>query len=70
MPSHDAQPVARHTHANLNWDEPFRRFFWVLAMYCWTRAVILTVGTHARRTHNVASSNPYIDEPKFSQLSH
>ena len=42
------QPVARHTHAHLNWDDPYRRFFWVLAMYCWTRAAILSVGKPPR----------------------
>lgn len=45
-----AQPVAPHTHANPSWSEPHNRFFWALAMYCWTRATILGVGnvyTHA-----------------------
>ena len=44
------QPVAPHTHANPSWSEPHNRFFWALAMYCWTRATILGVGnvyTHA-----------------------
>ena len=36
-------PLSRHVHGDSSWDKPYNLFFWVLAMQCWTRAVIYAV---------------------------